>query len=172
MKYGTRLMELQSKMRSNKKVILVSACLLGINTKYNAGNNYNRDVLALGTQFSLVPVCPEQLGGLTTPRAAAEISGGTGEDVLLGTAQVYTASGDDTTEAFLRGAQETLQMAKIFSAQGALLKARSPSCGCGEVYDGSFCSVSQKGDGVTTALLKREGITVFTEEDLVTIQDF
>ncbi|EEG76582.1 DUF523 domain-containing protein [Dethiobacter alkaliphilus] len=159
-------------MKHDKEWILVSACLLGVNAKYNAGNNRNAAVLALSGELNLLPVCPEQLGGLPTPRPAAEISGGAGEQVLQGRARVCTAAGQDRSEAFLRGARETLSLAELYGVRAAIFKARSPSCGCGRVYDGSFAGTLQPGDGVTTALLKQKGISVFTEEEVFRLQEW
>jgi uncharacterized protein YbbK (DUF523 family) len=104
----------------------------------------------------LIPVCPEQLGGLSTPRQPSELRGG----------QVCTASGLDETAQYLRGATETLAIACLLGVEEAILKQRSPSCGCGQVYDGTFTHSVVAGDGLTTALLKRHGIHVISEEDL------
>lgn len=149
------------------KVILVSACLLGVNTKYDGGNNLHAGVAQLHNEVVVVPFCPEQLGGLTTPREAVEINNGDGNDVLKGAAKVKTKAGQERTVAFLKGAQESLYLAQKLSAVGALLKARSPSCGSGCIYAGDFSGKVKPGDGVTAALLKREGLPVFTEEQLV-----
>lgn len=144
----------------------MSACLLGSNVKYNGGNNENQKVLALADHYFFVPVCPEQLGGLPTPRPAVEIRGGDGHAVLRHCATVCTAGGEDRSPAFIRGARETLKLAKISGAAAALLKARSPSCGSGEIYDGLFHGVTKNGDGATAALLKQNGILVFHEGQL------
>lgn len=148
------------------KKILVSACLLGVNTKYNGKNNCNPQVLALEQKAVLIPICPEQLGGLPTPRLPVEIEHGDGNDVLGGQARVVTADGEECTANFLLGAQETLQLAVILGADAALLKARSPSCGYGEIYDGTFHGGKRRGNGVTATLLAQAGIPVFTEEQL------
>ena len=147
-----------------KERLLVSACLLGLNTKYNGKNNLNLAVVRHLEAVVLVPVCPEQLGGLSTPRPAAEIRGGDGHGVLDGLAAVMTKEGEDRTAAFVRGAEETLRLAQTLGIKTALLKARSPSCGCKEIYDGSFSGGKKAGDGVCTALLLRSGFQVFTEE--------
>ncbi len=149
-------------MTSN--VIVVSACLLGTNCKYTGENNYWEKAVHLLSHHRLLPLCPEQLGGLTTPRDPAEIREGDGSLVLERKAQVLTKEGKDVTEAFIKGAEESLKLAKAFGADMALFKARSPSCGCGRIYDGSFKSSTQPGDGVTTSLFKKNGIKVFTEE--------
>jgi uncharacterized protein YbbK (DUF523 family) len=112
--------------------------------------------------YQLIPVCPEESGGLPTPRPPAEIVGGDGNDVLDGTAKVMTDDGTDVTEAFLKGAHHALEAAQSNGATHVILKARSPSCGCGDIYDGTFSGTLTSGDGVTTALLKRHGIIVTT----------
>jgi uncharacterized protein YbbK (DUF523 family) len=146
--------------------MLVSACLLGLNTKYNGCHNLMDDVVTLKNKLPLIPVCPEQLGGLCTPRSSAEIRGGDGLDVLAGRAQVLTNDGEDRTESFLRGAYEVLRLAKVLEVSTALLKARSPSCGNCRIYDGSFSGSTRDGSGVTAALLKSDGIAVFNETQL------
>jgi len=141
-------------------MILVSACLCGINCKYNGGSNLNEDILKLLAEGKAIPVCPEQLGGLTTPRSTKEIEGGTGADVLDGTARVRGSDGKDTTDSFIRGAREVLSIAKKANVNEAFLKARSPSCGAGHIYDGTFSGKVIEGNGVTAELLKRNGIKV------------
>lgn len=143
---------------------LVSACLCGVNCKYNGKNNENSYMIELLRKGEVIPVCPEQLGGLSTPRKACEISGGTGLDVLEGKAQVINSDGDDLSENFIRGAEETLLMAKKMGITRAILQRRSPSCGVGKIYDGSFSSLLIDGDGVTAALLTQNGITVISDE--------
>jgi uncharacterized protein YbbK (DUF523 family) len=153
-------------------MILVSACLLGLNTKYDGGHSLNEKVCSLSNLVPLVPVCPEQLGGLATPRPRAEIQGGDGYDVLSGRAHVLTDTGTDSTEAFLRGARETVKLASAVSAEAALLKARSPSCGNCRIFDGSFSGATHDGAGVTAALLLQNGIPVFSEEQLESLEKF
>lgn len=147
-------------------MILVSACLCGVHCKYNGGSNFNETVLKLMKEGKAMLACPEQLGGLTTPREPQEIHDGTGSDVLDGKAKVITKDEKDSTENFLKGAYETLKIAKEVDAKIAILKARSPSCGYGEIYDGSFLGKVREGNGVTAELLERNGITVYTEETL------
>lgn len=136
--------------------LLVSACLLGVNCKHSGGNNYCPGLAALAKNHTLIPVCPEQLGGMPTPRIPAERKGD----------RVLTAQGEDVTAAYEKGAQEVLALARTLDVDGAILKARSPSCGCGVIYDGSFTHKPVPGDGVTAALLKKEGYRIWTELDL------
>jgi uncharacterized protein YbbK (DUF523 family) len=135
---------------------LVSACLVGINCKYDGLHNYNAKVVALGKHDTLIPVCPEQLGGLSSPRSPHEQKDG----------KVVTPEGEDHTEHFQRGARETLKIARLCGATEAVFKQRSPSCGVGQIYDGCFCRKVIKGDGMTTALLRSEGIRVISEEEI------
>ncbi|NLM51265.1 MAG: DUF523 domain-containing protein [Firmicutes bacterium] len=151
-------------------MLVVSACLLGLNTKYNGGNNRREDVLALEESCLLIPICPEQLGGLPTPREPAEIQGGDGHDVLAGRASVKAKTGKDCTAAFVCGAKQALEVARLVGAQLALLKARSPSCGSNCIYDGQFRGKTIAGDGVTAARFKQAGIAVFTEETLAELR--
>lgn len=147
-------------------MILVSACLCGVNCKYNGGNNLDERVLKLFREGKAIPICPEQLGGQSTPRAPHEIVGGTGADVLAGAAKVLGPDGDDdVTGEFIKGAEETLMIAKECDAKIAILKARSPSCGYGTIYDGTFSGTRIKGNGVTAELLERNGLKIYTEED-------
>ena len=144
------------------KKILVSACLIGVNCRYDGDNSCNENAVNRMKTDELIPVCPEEAGGLPTPRPPVEIVGGDGNDVLDGKAKVLTADGEDKTEAFLKGARHALQLAQSQGATCVILKSRSPSCGCGTIYDGSFSGTLTSGDGVTTALLKRHGIKVIS----------
>jgi NAD(P)H-hydrate epimerase len=144
---------------------LVSACLLGVNCRYDGQNNLNEKVVGLASKEVLVPVCPEQLGGLGTPREPMGIIEGGGSEVLDGKAKVINRNNEDVTVNLVRGAKETLKIVKSSGAREAIFKARSPSCGCGKIHDGTSPRLVE-GDGVTTALLKRKGIRVITEEDL------
>jgi len=136
--------------------ILVSACLLGINCRYNGVPVVSEDVLALLKRHTLIPVCPEQLGGLATPREPSEHREG----------RVVTGSGRDVTEEYSRGAAETLRLAQLYGCRYAILKERSPSCGHGRIYDGSFSGVLVPGSGSAAALLEANGITVLGESEL------
>ncbi len=135
---------------------ICSACLLGIKCRYDGKDKRNKKVINLSKTEVLIPVCPEQLGGLSTPREPAEQRG----------KKVFTKSGKDVSENFRRGAEQVLRTAKLYGIKEAILKQKSPSCGCGQIYDGSFSGKVIKGDGVTSLLLKKNGIKVITEEDL------
>ena len=141
-------------------MILISACLCGIHCRYDGSARPDAELVELLQSGQAVPVCPEQLGGLATPRPSAEIIGGDGAAARAGTASVMSTAGDDVTTAFIKGAAETLHMARICRAERAILKANSPSCGCGAIYDGTFSGALKAGDGVTAALLKQHGIPV------------
>jgi uncharacterized protein YbbK (DUF523 family) len=145
--------------------ILVSACLLGIRTRYDGACKRNDRVFAYLQREGLlpVPVCPEQLAGLPTPRPATRFSRGDGEAVLDGTGAVCNAEGALVNELFLRGAAETLKVAQIAGCREAVLKERSPSCGVRQIY---LEQTVVAGRGVATALLARHGIQVCSEEDL------
>ncbi|WP_137936526.1 DUF523 domain-containing protein [Chitinivorax sp. B] len=148
--------------------ILVSACLLGSNVRYNAEPLPDIASILLQWQSAgrLVPICPEVAGGLPIPRLPAELVGGDGRAMLLGKSQVRTAMGDNVSQAFIDGAQLALHLACEHGVKMAILKARSPSCGNEEIYDGHFASRRIPGVGVTAALLTEHGITVFSEEQL------
>jgi len=143
---------------STKGAYLVSACLLGVSCRYDARQLKEvPECPLLRDAGCIIPVCPEQLGGLPTPRAAAEIVGGDGAGVLDGRCRVVNVEGVDVTEEFLRGAQEALLLARTFQAHTAVLKTRSPSCGFGWIYHGEDLVA---GNGVTAELLRRNGIRI------------
>ena len=135
--------------------ILVSACLLGICCRYDGRGNPDDAVLSLLNRddITLIPVCPEQLGGLSTPRIPSERRG----------EPVVNRAGEDVTSQFIRGAEEALRIAKLYGCQVAVLKERSPSCGCGAIYDGSFTGTLVSGDGVTAELLQQHHILILGE---------
>lgn len=141
-----------------KKKAIISACLLGVNCKYDGGNNCltQEKLNKLKEEYELVPVCPEAYGGLTTPRAPSERIDG----------KVISKLGTDVTAEYERGAQAALYLAQLFGAELAILKENSPSCGSGTIYDGSFSGVLTEGDGVTAQLLKKHGITVIGESKI------
>ena len=136
--------------------ILVSACLLGSNCKYDGTNNKNEKVLKYIKDKEVIPICPEIMGGLQTPRIPSERVEN----------KVLSKEGIDVTSNFKKGAEEALYLAKLFNVKKALLKAKSPSCGNGLIYDGTFTHTKKEGFGVTTELLKKNGIKIITEEDL------
>ena len=150
-------------------MILVSACLAGFDVKYNASHNLNEKIKKWFDEKKAIPICPEVLGGLSIPREPAEIVGGEGEDVLDGHAKVITNNGIDVTEQFMKGANETLKIALDLNATMVILKERSPSCGSSMIYSGEFNGNKKKGNGVTAALLKRNGIQVLSEEDFMVL---
>ena len=137
---------------------LISACLLGAECKYSGGSNAlpENTLAALREKYELIPVCPECYGGLTTPRAPSERRGD----------KVVSKTGADVTAQFEKGAQTALHLAEIFGARLAIFKENSPSCGSGTIYDGTFTGTLTQGDGVTTELLKKHGITVIGENAL------
>ena len=147
--------------------ILVSRCLLGHRVRYDGGASGPFDLLEQWIEEGrVVPLCPEVAGGLPTPRAAAEIPGGQGGEVLDGTAAVITTDGEDVSAQFLEGARRALELVQKHGIRVAVLKANSPSCGNLLTYDGSFSGVKVSGEGVTAALLKRHGVRVFSELEL------
>ena len=140
-----------------KEKILISACLIGLNCKYNGGNNENSKLVELMKEKDLVPICPEQLGGLKTPRVSAERK----------QEKVITKEGVDVTKEYQKGAEEVLKLAKKLNIKKAILKSRSPSCGIDEIYDGTFSHNLVKGDGVTAELLKKNGIEVISSDKYI-----
>ena len=138
--------------------ILVSACLYGECTKYDGTNNILKNPFFLGwkNRGELIPVCPEVMGGLPTPRPCSEICGG----------KVINTLGEDVTEAFNKGAREALDIAKNNNVTFAILKQGSPSCGCKKIHDGTFSGNKISGMGVTARLLTDNGIVVFDEDDI------
>ncbi len=135
----------------------MSACLLGVCCNHEGRSNTSAAVVALGRDRRLIPVCPETVGGLPTPRPAAEIQP---------SGRVCTAAGADVTDAYERGAAQAVRLAAATGAAGAVLKARSPSCGCHEVYDGTFTRTRVPGEGVTARALRTAGVPVWSEEDV------
>ncbi|MBR1413077.1 MAG: DUF523 domain-containing protein [Bacilli bacterium] len=136
-------------------MILVSACLVGLNTKYNGGNNFDDKIFELVKKGVAIPICPEQLGGLSTPRLPSEIINN----------KVYNKNNKDLTSNFVKGAEEVLKLAKELNIKIAILKSKSPSCGKGIIYDGTFSSNLTNGNGITTQLLIDNGIEVISSDD-------
>ncbi len=137
--------------------ILVSACLLGVRCRYDGESKACPAVLNLAKEHELVPVCPEQVGGLPTPRTPAEIQG----------ERVVTRDGRDVTKEYQKGAEEAARLYQLLRCDCAILKARSPSCGCGQVYDGAFSGTLTPGDGIAAQALKRINARVITEERII-----
>lgn len=140
-------------------MIIISACLAGVNCKYNGGNNLNKDIIEIMKEGKGVLVCPEQLGGLTTPRVPCEI-------VDNKNLKVINKFNEDKTLEFIKGAEETLRIAKTVNAKIAILKSKSPSCGCGLIYDGTFSGKIINGNGITTDCLIKNGIKVYNENNI------
>lgn len=146
-------------------MILVSSCLAGFAVRYNGTDSLEEEIRRLTESGEAVAVCPELMGGFVTPREPAEIVGGGGDDVLDGRARVIEQSGADVTELYLRGAQLTLDKAREIGADTVILKENSPSCGSSAIYNGNFAGIKVSGHGVTSALLRRNGVRVLSELD-------
>lgn len=153
-------------MDKSKGKILVSACLLGMRCRYDGEDAVSENVMEFLKGEDFVPVCPEQLGGLCTPRPPAEIESGDGFDVLDGKSRVISKDGDDFTAAYVKGAQEAVKIAKMTGCNMAVLKEKSPSCGVHSIYDGKFSGTLKDGCGAFCALLKREGIEAVSDMDV------
>jgi len=136
--------------------LLISACLLGAACRYDGRSKTHPDVAELTRRFELVPVCPEQLGGLPTPRTPSERRG----------EQVVMADGTDVTAQYRRGAEEALRLCRLLGCEAAVLKERSPSCGKERIYDGTFTGVLTDGWGVAAELLRQSGIPVYGESEI------
>ena len=136
-------------------MILVSACLAGFRCRYDAKVMVDESIVALIRSGKAIPVCPEALGGLPCPRVPCE---------RTATGHVMAKDGMDRTDAFTRGADEVLRLARLYDCDRAILKARSPSCGKGRIYDGTFSGTLTDGNGVTAELLERNGIAVEVKE--------
>lgn len=164
--YGWR--HIQPFIEPKEMTLLVSACLLGSKIRYD-GSDKASDHAALAELIArgqVIAVCPEVAGGLGVPRLPAEIQNGDGVAVLANRAQVIDSAGNDVTNAFISGAQLALQLAQAHNIKVAILKARSPSCGNEQIYDGTFSKTLLNGRGVTAALLEQHGIKVFNEAQI------
>ncbi|MCA0985701.1 DUF523 domain-containing protein [Guptibacillus algicola] len=145
-------------------MILVSSCLAGLKVRYDGQHSLNDKIRKLVEENKAISICPELLGGFSTPREPCEIIGGDGEDVLNGKARVNEKSGRDVTDLYLKGAYTTLDKAIEMGATIVVLKENSPSCGSSMIYNGEFTGSRVQGNGVTSALLKRNGLRVISEE--------
>jgi len=143
-------------MPDDRPPLLVSACLLGTCCNHEGRHSRRANVEALGSSYRLVPICPEVVGGLPTPRPAAEIV----DD------RVVNLMGEDVTAEYERGARSAVELAAALGASRAVLKARSPSCGAHAVYDGTFTRTLRDGEGITAAALRAAGVEVVSEEDV------
>lgn len=141
-------------------MILVSACLAGINCKYNGGNNYNEKIFKMVKNGKAIPVCAEQLGGLSTPRIPVEIK------IIDGKKHAINKEGQDVTEQFEKGAREILELAKNLDIKQAVLQPRSPSCGVGKIYSGNFDGKLIDGNGFLAELLLENGIEVLSVDEI------
>ena len=148
-----------------KDSILISACLLGLNCRYDGSHQKLQEMDILKEKFILIPVCPEQAGGLSTPRIPCEIQCKT-SDIFDGKGKVLNREGKDCTEAFIRGAREALFLTEIFRIKKALLKDGSPSCGSTRIYDGSFSGKCIPGEGITSWILKKQGVQIYNEKQV------
>lgn len=159
------MMSRESSADNHKEPILVSACLLGLATRYDGKAKRSRSVMEYLQKENLlpIPVCPEQLAGMSTPREKTFFKAGSGLDVLAGEGHAVSESGESMNDVFCRGAWMVLQIGHLSHCRRALLKERSPSCGVHQIYLGE---VKTPGTGVTTALLIEKGFEVFSEEDL------
>ncbi|PYE42400.1 DUF523 domain-containing protein [Paenibacillus barcinonensis] len=146
---------------------LVSSCLAGVACRYNGTASLDEKIQELVEQEQAKMVCPELLGGFSTPREPAEIVGGTGADVLAGRAKVIEQGGADVTDLYIKGAYQTLEWARKLGVSCVVLKEFSPSCGTKMIYDGHFANQKVAGEGVTAALLRQEGYRVISEHELM-----
>lgn len=153
---------------NSKTKIIVSACLVGNKVRYDANDVPTKSDLLAKWQAEgrLIAFCPEVAGGLSVPRLPAEIQSDDGNSVLDGTAKVFDNQGNDVSENFINGAKKALETAQLHNVKVAILKEKSPSCGSSFIYDGTFSSVRKIGQGVTTALLERNGIKVFSDLEI------
>ena len=145
-----------------KKKVLISACLLGKNCRYDGGHSHIKELDDL--DVDIIPVCPEEAGEMGTPRPAAEMQG-SAESILKGNGRVITNEGNDVTEKFIQGAEESLETGLTSGAKYAILKSCSPSCGIGKVYDGSFTSSLIDGEGIFAYLCRQRGIHCISSDD-------
>ncbi len=147
-----------------KEKLLISGCLAGLSCRYDGGSKPHPRLEDLKRWYDLIPVCPEQTGGLSTPRIPNELQASAAE-ILSGRGKVKNQAGEDCTEAFIRGATETLKVVRLLDIKKALLKDGSPSCGKNRVYDGTCCGKSIPGRGITAEILHDEEIGIYSEDE-------
>ena len=150
-------------IQASRPKYLVSACLAGINCTHKGANHLKKSIKKLVDDKKAVSACPEVLGGLGIPRDRSEIIGGDGMDALFKIAKVMTESGRDVSPEFIRGAEKILRLVRKHGIKKAILKSKSPACGLNVIYDGTFKGALRRGDGVLAAILKLNGIKVYTE---------
>ena len=146
-----------------KQKVLISACLLGINCRYDQKSKKIQKIVALSDEFDFIPVCPEQLGGLSTPRPSSFFIAGNGSETIKGAKNMINDAGNDVSEAFVNGAEQTLKICKMLNIKTAILKENSPSCGKNWVY---LYEKLAEGSGVTASLLMKNGIGIKSENEI------
>ena len=159
--------------KQDKITIMMSACLLGTKCNYKGGCSYDftkdsRFWSTLCSKYNIIPICPEQQGGLPTPRIPSELLDNA-EAIERGEGRIVNKLGEDVTKNFIKGGEEILRLAKVYNVQFAVLKSKSPSCGVKSVYDGSFSGVLLEGKGYTAHLFSKYGIQLFDESDFCDI---
>lgn len=152
-----------SRFRPKPLTYIVSACLAGVACTYKGQHKLRRPIRKLVDDGSAIAACPEVMGGLPIPRENSEIVGGDGRDVLAGKAKIITISGIDISKNYIRGSRAILKLAKSSRIKKAILKANSPACGFGHIYDGTFRRKLKKGSGVLAALLRQNGLRITNE---------
>ncbi len=148
---------------------IISACLAGINCTYRGSNKFHPSISKLYKKGLGIAVCPEVMGGLSTPRENSEIADGDGYSVLLGRSKAISSSGKDLTEKYICGSLAILDLANRFGIKKAILKSKSPACGFGSIYDGTFKNNLKPGSGVLAALLSKKGLKISTEKTAGTV---
>lgn len=150
--------------RNTSYTYLVSSCLAGIDCTFNKESKLNLRVRRLVESGAAIPVCPEVMGGASVPRNPCEIVSGDGYDVLDKRSRVMTICGKDVTDIIVRGSRKVLNIIRKYGIRNAIMKSKSPSCGSGMIYNGTFTSTLVKGDGVTVALLRRNNVRIYDEK--------
>ena len=145
-----------------QKKILISACLLGKNCRHDGGHSHISDLDE--TDINWIPVCPEETGGLGTPRPAAEMQEDA-EKIIKGKGSIININGQDVTQNFIKGAEESLEMGLLNGVEFTILKSRSPSCGMGQIYDGTFTGTLKQGDGIFAHLCMKAGIACISSDE-------